>query len=293
VLSVLEGDDGSCISWDSVDVESVEDGVTIEEGERIGDCVQWLTVSTEEPQETVSIRARSPRGEAVGTVGLSGEENLPIHINRSGRSLAVRVGRGQVSEGSSVHAYWDGGSMELESSQRGVFRGQVPADAIVGVVARSGGVVGASFSIPDAFRSRRVNAILMPSELAVPAGGAPRTAAFLIVTNQRGRPSNTVPLNITSERGRLRGMSWIRPGLAAIQLSTEVGVTSVDLTVSFGEEVFGRAELAVSAGWATRAQLELPATVTEGEQFELSVTASSLDGDSVTPTDLRVRCGGE
>lgn len=293
VLAVFEGADGRCVSWDDVEVEAVDEGVTIVEQDRAGSCVQWLRISTDEPQETVTLRARALRNQATSTVGLSREESLPIRVSRSGRRIAVRIGRGETNEQLSAHAYWDGGSVALEQTPRGSYGGQVPAGALVGVVARSGGVVGATLSVPESFRSDHVGAILMPSELAVPAGGAPRTAAFLVVSNQRGRPSNTVPLNIASERGRLRGMRWLRPGLAAIQLSTEVGVRSVDLTVSFGDEVFGRAELPVSAGWPVEAQVGEPPRVVRNEDFDIAVSATTLDGVSVAPTELRLLCEGE
>lgn len=293
ILGVFEGDDGRCVPWDDVELEAVDDGVTIFEEDQAGSCVQWLRISTEEPQETVTIRARAPGGQATSTMGLSREESLQIRVSRSGREIAARIGRGETNEQLSAHAYWEGGSVALERTPQGAYRGLVPTDVPVGVVARSGGVVGATLSVPDSYRSDHVSVILMPSELAVPAGGASRTAAFLIVTNQHGRPSNTVPLNIASDRGRLRGMTWLGRGLAAIQLSTEVGVSSVDLTVSFRDEVFGRAELPVSAGWAVSAQIEEPTRVVRGEDFDLTLSATTLDGAAVAPTDLRLRCGGE
>jgi len=293
VLAVFEGEGGACIPWDNTTVEAVDDGVSVVGEATRGECARWLRVVSEAPRELATVRVEGNGQSATATIGLGSEGRLPFRISRNGSSLTVFVSAQTALEQVTVHAFWSGGSAPLEPSSDGRYSGEVPSHEIVGVVVRSGSLVGASVSVPAGAPRPEVTALVMPSELAVQAGGAPRTAAFLVVTNSRGRLSNAVPLNITSQRGRLRAMRWQSQGLAAIQLSAEVGVTSVDLTVSHGGEPLCEAELPVSAGWPAAATIDAPESIVRGESIQSTIAVTTLDGEQLNTEELRLRCGGD
>jgi hypothetical protein len=86
-------------------------------------------------------------------------------------------------------------------------------------------------------------------------------------------------------------MRWLRPGLAAIELSTELGVSSVDLQIYLDSELLAQAELAVSAGWPVAGQLVVPHHASVGDAFDVAFEATNLSQEPVRANELRLRCG--
>lgn len=168
-------------------------------------------------------RARTPTDEA---------DALEIVAERRGRQLSVQVRGGAEGREVTATAFWPEGSAPLEHTSPNQLVGRVPRKGLVGVVVRSGPSARAAVVTPVQGPRRRNALLLMPSGLAIPAGGEARTAAFLVATDARGRPSRHVPLHITSKGGRLRGMTWVAKGVAAIDLAADSDATLVELQVA-------------------------------------------------------------
>jgi hypothetical protein len=132
----------------------------------------------------------------------------------------------------------------------------------------------------------------VPTGLAIRAGGPPRAAAILLAVDRRGRPSSAVPLTIASERGRLRSMSWLAPGVAEVRLAVESATPSVDLAVSFRGALLSELELPVATGWPVEVHIETPPQATAGAPIAVRLDARADDGSAVPPSSLRLRCGG-
>ncbi len=169
-----------------------------------------------------------------------------------------------------------------------MFTGSVPRHKALGVVARSASLAGAT-ALAGAARSP--SAVIMPSKLSVPAGGSPRVAAFLVVSDKRGRLSRGVPLNVQSDNGRLHALTWLKDGIAAVQLSVDSHVREMDLRVSVSGHEPIQKRLSVSSGWPVRGALVAPDKAFVGEAIALRVSAVDSAGQEVEPGALRIRCG--
>lgn len=288
VLAVVELPDGRCAPWSSITLGLSEEGVTLEAGEQLSDCVRWLDLSSESDRQTVMVTAVGEGWEATTVVGLEGYRGLEMILDRRNGTLTATLVNAPLGETMSVTAYWADGEVDLEVVEPSVFVGQVPPRALVGVVARSRSLLGAALSAGTLRAGPR--AIIMPSNLAIPSGGAPRTAAFLVVTNRRGRPSSHVPIRVASERGSLRRLDWVRPGLARIDLYAPPIARSVDLRISARGTTLAEGELTVVAGWPVRVQIDVPPEVVVGESVQIGIAGNTLDGEAIDPALIRVRC---
>jgi hypothetical protein len=283
LVVVEEG--GGCAPAGELELASPDPGVTVELGEAAGSCARWVTIRAQPPRTSVRIEAA---GNSTA-VAMGSDRTLAVRVDRRGRRITARIEGAAPDEEVRVLAFWPEGEAEL-SRDGDAWHGDVPADALVGVVVRSGGLVGAAASAPGRLRAGPA-VLLMPSHLAVAAGGAPRTAAFLAVVDRRGRLSRNVPLRLRSEHGRLRRLEWSSPGLAAVGLSVDAGVDRLDLSAHVGGAVVSQRELEVSAGWPAEGWIEASESVELGEAVHMTAGARTVDGASVEPGRLRARCG--
>lgn len=288
-LAVIERADGTCADWEELELQAEGAGVIVEMLEPVGACARWIRVVARPPRDTVRLRALGAGVESSTAVAMGSDRGLRVDVRRRGDELVATLDGAREPLDARVVAVWAGGEVEL-TYRDGDWVGEVPRRELVGVVARSGGLTGAAAAPPS--RSRRPGLLLLPSDLAVPAGGTPRTAAFLVVTDRRGRLSQNVPLRVQSERGQLRSLDWIEPGLAAVRLSVDAGVDRLDLTVRAGELHVSR-DLPVVAAWPGSAELDGPREVDEGERFDVQATVRSIEGTPIAAGDVHIACGGE
>lgn len=293
-LAVIEQEDGTCASWDGAEVVADEPGVQIAIEPAGGPCTRWLRIVSSPPRPSVTLRARAPsRGDAQAAVAMGGSHGLGVRASRAGRTVRVAL-TGAPPSDTVVTAVWRDGESRLRANGAASFAGEVPADELVAVVARSGDLVGAA-ALPPASAGAGSQSLVVPSALAVPAGAAVRTAAFVVATDRRGRLSRDVPLHVSSERGRLRSLTWLAPGVAAVALTADASMASVDLRVWTTSEVDARAiEIPVQADWPVGALIDAPARVERGDDLLVSATATLLAGAEATDAvGLAVRCGAE
>jgi len=291
-LAVIAGEDGACAPWSGVTAAVDEAGAAVSLEEPAGDCARWVRIHADPPREQVTLRLRPGAGaEAVAAVAMGSDQGLELRSTRSDTHLRVRVAGAPEGDPVRVTAVWSDGQADL-SAAGSDFVGTVPADALVGIVARSGSLVGADALPATVGTARGPEVLALPSALAVPAGAAVRTAAFLFVADGRGRLSSSVPLRVVSGRGRLRSLTWIRSGVAAVGLSAAPGTPSVDLSTWTVSEASRRTlEIPVEADWPARARVDAPGTVLRGDSVTVRVSATTLAGLEVTADRLRVTCG--
>lgn len=292
VMVVLEPTGGGCASWDGVSLEVNEAGATVELGEVAGSCARWVLVRSDPPRPRVVLRATGSNFSATSVLALGPSEHLELRAVRRGEHIEVVVSGAAEGQEVTVSSIVGTERRALERRTPTRFEGTAPPDELVGIVGRSGELVGAT-ALPPGARPDGPRVLILPSELAVEAGGPPRDAAFLVVVDARGRLSRSVPVRIESERGQLRSMRWLQTGVAVLGLSVELGTASIDLAVSLGDETLARGELATVAGWPASAQVEVPADVERGATFEVQGSATSLDGSPLAAGTLRVRCGDD
>lgn len=278
---IVEDASGGCASWDELEVEGA--GVEVELGQRHGECVREVWIRSDTPQPSATLQVRGPDLSLQGEVALGEENNLRVRATRRGSRVQVRV-PGPPAE---VHAYWAGGSTPLEQVRPGRYRGNVPRSGIVAVRARRGDRVGAHV----VGRAEGRSVLIVRSELSVPAGGSPRSAAFVVVTDRQGRPSRNVPLQVRSERGALEWLRWQGPGLAAVGLSAPRDAATVDLEVR-SREAHAFAQLPVAAGWPTQGSV-VAQEATVGESLVAQLSATDVLGEPLVGDRVRIRCDAE
>jgi hypothetical protein len=308
-LVVVQRDDGTCAPWTGLTAAADEPGVTVALEDAEGACARWVAIQASPPRAQITLRVRGvvqdsrvdpgPRArtsrravETAVAVAMGSDRGLELQATRSGRHVRVRVTGAPPEEEVRVTAFWEGGQAALVRARgsRDDFTGEAPTDRIVGLVARSGSLVGADAVAgegPDAGSA----ALVVPSALAVPAGASVRTAAFVIVTDGRGRLSRSVPLRIVSRRGRLRSLTWVEDGVAAVGLSAPAGTSSIDLSAWTLSEASARTlEIPSVADWPAHGALEVPRSTPHGDRVPIVLTASTLEGLAVSPDRLRVAC---
>lgn len=292
VLVVVVGPDQGCVPLDGATAEAIEDDVEVSLLEEAGPCARWMEIVTTAPRNQVSIRIRHLGAAATGVVAMGSERGLSVEAAiRRGR-LVVRVGGAPDGEPVRVLAIHSGGQTVLEpGTGRDVFVGPRPPDGPVGVVARTASLTGAAALAVG--RLTGPAAVIVPSAFEIPAGGAPRVAAFLVVTDAAGRLSRNVPLRVMSDHAALRSLEWIGPGLAAVSLSARGdGLSVVELSVRDQQRELATAELPVGSGAPVRARLDLPGEIRAGDPFEVRASVLTSEDASVPTTRLRVVCPG-
>jgi hypothetical protein len=291
-LAVIEQDDGTCGPWDGAEVVADEPGVEVAVEPAGGPCTRWLRIASSPPRPSVTLRVRAPsRGDAQAAVAMGGSHDLRVRASREGRTVRV-VLTGAPPADTVVTAIWRGGEAPLSANGAATYEGEVPGDELVAVVARSGDLVGAD-ALPPTTARPESQTLVVPSALAVPAGAAVRTAAFVVATDRRGRLSRDVPLHVSSDRGRLRSLTWLEPGVAAVALTADASMPSVDLRVWTTSESDARTiEIPVQADWPVGALIDAPAQIERGHDLLVNVTATLLAGAEATDAvGLAVRCG--
>jgi len=287
-LVVVSGPEGACVPLDEASVESLDEGVEATLLDSAGPCSRWMRVVADSPRDHLSIRLRHPNGTASGAIAMGSERGLEVEARIRGRRLEVRVQGAPEGEDVRVVAVDSEGETVLERDGER-FTGPRPARGSVGIVARSASLTGA-----DALSVGEVggpSALIVPSAFQIPLGGAPRIAAFLVVTDEQGRLSQNVPLRIVSERGSLRRLDWLAPGLAAVSLSTGGDdADTVDLSVSDHQRLLARADLPVAGGAPVRGELDLPSEVRALEPFDVRATIHTVDDTALPPSHVRVLC---
>ncbi len=287
-LVVLETSDGGCASADALELSTNEVGVDVHPGPPAGPCARWFTLKASPPRGQVQLEARAGEAVASAAVAMGSERGLAVRLQRRGARLTARVNGAPHGEPVSVVAFFADGSTQLRAASD-AWTGSVPPHALVGVVARSGGLTGAAASSTGGAAAGPA-VLLLPSDLSVPAAGAPRTAAFLVVTDRHGRLSRNVPLRVRSERGELRALEWLSPGLAAVKLAARAGSPSVDLRAET-QGATAQRDLPVVASWPADAQLEVPAHVAPGSPIPVRATVRTVDGAILASDAVAFRCG--
>lgn len=290
-LVVVEAPDGQCASWDELSLEVIGDDAAVSVDDRSAGCARWLHLHSERRIETVTVRAQAGSWSAATAVSLEASPTMEIRARRTSGRARVQVPWAAPDEPLRVVAYWSGGSTQLQQDGQSTFVGDVPRGKTLGFVARSGSLVAAA-AVQGSSQSRTLQALILPSDLAVSAE-APTTAAFMIVTDQNGQLSRHVPLQVTSERGRLYALRWLAPGLAAISLEADAQLQSIDLSVRSGEQLLAEAELPVTAGWPLSATVTAPERAAVGEPFPVAAEVMTAGGERMDLRALRIRCNGE
>jgi len=292
VLVTLEPSSGGCRSWEGVTLDTLEDATIVEPQEDAGTCARWVLVRSERARAHVTLRAEGPSFSAASVLSLGGRERLRVRARRNGERLRVVVDGAAEGEELRVFAFSGAERIALEQSSPRTFTGDVAEDRPVGIVARSGRLAGAT-ALPPSVPPDGAQVLILPTELAVEAGGPAREAAFLVVVDDRGRLSRGLPVEIRSERGRLRRMQWLERGVAVLSFSVALGADSIDLVVSLRDETLAEAELTTVAGWPTAGTLEVPAEVERGAMVPVRAAGSGVDGSDLPASALRIRCDGE
>jgi hypothetical protein len=211
-LAVIAQDDGTCASWEGAEVVADEPGVEVALEPAGGPCTRWLRIASSPPRPSVTLRVRAPsRGDAQAAVAMGGGHGLGLRATRTGRTVRVVV-TGAPPADTVVTAVWRDGESPLPASGAATYAGEVPAEELVAVVARSGDLVGAD-ALPPATVRPESQTLVVPSALAVPAGAAVRTAAFVIATDRRvclRRTSSHVSSERAASQPDLLGPAWRR-----------------------------------------------------------------------------------
>lgn len=292
-IVVLEDASGiGCVPADQIRLQAANPHTTVDLEQPLGSCARWVQVRTEGGPPSAAVR--SAEGGPAVAVAMGSDVALRARAELRGNELHVQVTGAPQDEALQVAAVWDGGRTALAADGQGGFSGQVPPTGVIGVLARSATALGATaVGRPRAHRGP-FQVVVMPSDLAVPAGGAPRTAAFVVVADRMGRLSTHVPLQITSRLGHLRALQWITPGVAAVELSADPGTDSVDLEVQApGRLQPIRAQIPVIASWPIAASLEIDGKPTRGKPLLVSTRVRDLQGNPLPADRVRVRCGAE
>lgn len=283
---IVEAEDGSCAPFDEVDLQ-ISESATLTLGEPEGSCARWIDVVR--GTEGAPVVLRAVRGETIAEVTLEmAPAPLGVQATRTGESLHVVVPGITALEAMRAIAVWEGGSTLLERS-RDAYVGRVPADAMIAVVVSAGERSGAA-AVAPLVRSGHPEVLVVPSSLVVASGGSARAAAYLVVADAQARLSARVPLHVTSERGELRALDWLAPGVAAVALLAPIGVGSVDLAVTAGV-TSASVDLVAGAAWPVSAIVHAPSETVRGEIARITIAARSADDAPVDPTSLVVRCG--
>jgi len=289
-VAVLEDGAGRCVPAEEVRFESSHEGVEVILEDQVGPCARWIRLRASGERPAVTIEASAGDASARRTVSLGLALGLQVSARREGRALRVRI-EGAATQAVEAVATWREGSTRLERQLNGTYTGRVPPATVVVVVARHRDRIGAAVLPGRGAPSRNV-LLLVPSDLAVPRGGADRIAAFVAVTDPRGRLSPNIPLRVQSERGQLSALEWLEDGLAAVALRVDGDAATLDLHVSIPEGVEAHRELPVVAGWPASVTLAVPAHGVEGEPITIEVTGQSVEGEPLDGDDLLIRCGG-
>ena len=207
----------------------------------------------------------------------------PVEVRRRGRRIWVA----DAPQGARGVAWHDGGRTELERTARGL-EASVPSGSLVGVVVRHGEVV----RVGAAPGSRERGVRVMLADLSVDAGGAAREVAFLVVTNDGGRLSSSLPLHEASERGQLSSLRWLAEGIAAVGLSAPLRGETVDLTVRMNDALVRELEVPVAHSWPQRAVIDAPRAAIAGDAFPVRGEVTTADGTTLSGEDVVLRCGG-
>lgn len=290
VLAVLETEGGGCVPANgAIAFDAEEDGVTVTPGEVVGPCARWLDVEASPPRERVTLRARVGERETSVALPLGAREQLEVHAERRGRFVWLEVRGAPEGEEVTATAQVGDARVRFERASNGRLRARVPGGETVGVVARSGAMAGATALGPGR-RTGEPQVMVLSSDLGIEAGGAPREAAFVVAVDARGRLTNTLPLAIQSERGRLRSLRWVERGVAAVAFSAPGDAETIDLRVGLGDRVLHESALPTVAQWPAAGALEAPETVASGADFTVRAEARSVDGVALEQTALHVRC---
>ncbi len=284
-LAVLERDDGTCEPPGNYTLMPEDPSVTIAQGEVASDCARWFRVRWTGQPASIGIRAVSDqRLRARAQFVPPSNERLTVDASRDGGRVRVRVHEARAGDATEVWATTADGTVRLEREARGSFSGSLPELSAVLIVARLGDASGAT-AVAGAGRHGTLLASAVP---ALMAGGAPRTGAYLATFDASGRPSPHVALSVQSDDGTVRGLAWLRAGVAAVALAAPAGVREMNVTVRSGESEFARLQLAVRGVWTNPILFQAPPNVFAGEPLDLHVSSAHLD--ELLPA-LRVRCG--
>ncbi|MFT5358237.1 MAG: hypothetical protein ACI9KE_005475 [Polyangiales bacterium] len=288
-MAVLEDRAGQCVPGDApVEWSSSAAEVIVEQ--QAGPCVRWLHLRPRDVHDRVVLEATYDGEQSAVTVPLDGQGQLAIRVRRRGSRLLVAVLGFDGREDVSGIVRTTSGEVALESEGGGRLSAVVSEDGVLGVVVRSGAMVGVAGVAPSS-PPGEPQVLVLAADLAIEAGGPPREAAFVVAVDARGRLSSTLPLNIESARGVLTSLRWLDDGTAAVALSAPVSVNSVDLSVGIGEQVLANALLEVTAHWPVEGRLEVPGAIADGESFGVRVSAYGADGSPLDASRMRVRCG--
>ncbi len=266
--------------WSSPDPE-----VTVTPGEPAGPCARWLEVRAPSERALAAVRVEAPGFAAEAWVPLGAAEPLEVRAERRDGRLIVEAPRADLGPLEIALHVGDEPVRLLADGEPADAR----PDALVIVVARRGGLSGAAVLPPSEARAE-ARVWIVPAERAIHSGGEAREAAYLVALDRRGRPSSQLPLRITSERGELRGLRWVAPGLAAIALATTSEAETIDLVVQLGRRREAH-ELPVERAWPVGGRIDAPAAARVGRPFEVRVEGHGLGGAPLEPGRLRVACG--
>ncbi len=289
----VERDDGTCADPGSLRFHAEEPGTTVTIGESVSPCVSRIVLRSPTAVTEVHIRATGPGTDLSARVAMSaGRIEAPVASRTAGRLRVVSRATGSATP-TLVVAVWNGGRAALTETEPGVFSGAVPPGRLLLVIATRG--TAASAAVVPAVGLHGSEVLLATPGLALPQGGTSRTAAFIAITDGSGRLSQNVPLEVQSDRGVLRRLTWLAPGLAVVELGGREGVETADLLVRGANRAANlsesRTEIRVEPSWPVRARIEAPNTTTRGAAVPIRVSAQRLDGHPVDVTMLRVRCG--
>ncbi len=292
VLVVVEQADGGCAPLDDrVTVAVAEPGGRAEWGDAAGSCARWVRI-TGPRRPSVTLRVAGAGSEVSAPVPMGDAPPIEVRARRTGERIEVTIAN-PPADPTVVEAVWAGGRAPLQAKQPGRFAGRVPPNDLVAVLARAGARVGADAIAPTSAHPAAAATLVLPSGRALPAGGTAVTAAYVVLADRLGHLSSDVPLHATSKRGRLRGLTWIRPGVAVLTMSALSGARTVDLEVTAGGVPAPPTNLAVDNGWPLAVEIVAPANGRVGETVEVRLRAGDLGGDPIEPARLRVRCAGE
>ena len=282
----VENARGDCVPARELELTTRSEGVSLTVDPATEGCVRRLRFASANGAREVTLEARAQGILVEASIRLGPVIDLDIHARREGSRVIVDVPR--TAEEARVTAHWATGHALLSPVGPRRHAGEVPPDALLGVLVQSGDRLGVAALAPE---TGGRGTLVMSTSRAVPADGVPRAAAILIQTDARGRLSSGVPLRVRSERGRLRGLDWIAQGVAAIGLSTTSGEAHLDLVVELSDGQATSAEIPISRSWPAEASILAPDQITVGEAFDVVVRARAADGSRVDPATLRVRCG--
>lgn len=281
VFAVVEGADGQCIAAaESVPVTA--ENAEVEELPSAGHCVRRYRVSGRRRQRAAQLRFAVGSTELDVGVPLGESVGLELEVQRRGNRIVATVPRSATPE---VWLIDGSGRRPMERQGRRRFVAESGADAVA-VLARRGEVLGVAGVAPA--NPEAASVVMVPTGTAIEAGGEPREAVLLLAFDRRGRPSRTLPISITSERGQLRQLRWLSRGVAAISLAAEAGIHSVDLQVGLRRQRLGALELPVIAGWPEDAELRIAGRLMQGQPFRVLGNLAGAHADQV---EFGIVCG--